>query len=58
MSLIALLLVTGLLPKVVATEDTRGLKARAKALTEGDWVARAVKQAIQDAEATAAAAAT
>ncbi len=57
-SLIALLLVTGLLPKVVATEDTRGLKARAKALTEGDWVARAVKQAIQDAEATAAAAAT
>ena len=33
--LIALLQVTGLLPKVVTTEDKRALKARAKQLTEG-----------------------
>jgi Golgi phosphoprotein 3 (GPP34) len=55
-ALIALLHVTGLLPKVVTTEDKKALKARAKALTEGDWAAKAVKDAID--EATAAAAAT
>ena len=46
--LIALLQVTGLLPKVVTTEDKRALKARAKQLSAGDWVAKAVKAAIDE----------
>jgi hypothetical protein len=50
-----LLHVTGLLPKVVATEDKRALKARAKELTEGDWAAKAVKDAIDEVAAAAAA---
>jgi hypothetical protein len=49
--LIALLQVTGLLPKVVTTEDKRALKARAKQLTEGDWAAKAVKDAIDEVTA-------
>ena len=56
-TLIALLQVTGLLPKVVTTEDKKALKARAKALTEGDWAAKAVKDAIDEAAAAAAGAA-
>ena len=53
-TLIALLQVTGLLPKVVTTEDKKALKARAKELTEGDWAAKAVKDAIEEAAAAAA----
>ena len=55
--LIALLQVTGLLPKVVTTDDKRALKARAKQLTEGDWAAKAVKDAIDDVTAATVAAA-
>ena len=47
-ALIALLQVTGLLPKVVTTEDKRALRARAKQLSAGDWVAEAVKEAIDE----------
>ena len=56
MALIALLQVTGLLPKVVTTEDKRALKARAKELTEGDWAAKAVKDAIDEVAAATTAA--
>ncbi len=59
-SLIALLSVTGLLTKVVSTPDREAkqrLKARGKALTEGDWVARAVRDAIQEAQAAGVSAA-
>ena len=51
-ALIALLQTTGQLTKVVSTgdnrEDKKALKAKAKALTEGDWAAAAVKQAIDE----------
>jgi Golgi phosphoprotein 3 (GPP34) len=53
-ALIALLQVTGLLPKVVSSENKKALKARAKELTEGDWAAKAVKDAIDEAAAAAA----
>jgi hypothetical protein len=56
-ALIALLQVTNLLPKVVSTEDKRALRARAKELTAGDWAAKAVKDAIDEAAAATAAAA-
>jgi hypothetical protein len=52
--LTALLHVTGLLPKVVTTEDKRAVKARAKQLTEGDSVAKAVKDAINEGTAAVA----
>ena len=55
-ALIALLQVTGLLPKVVSTEDKKALRASAKQLTEGDWAAKAVKDAIDEAAAATAAA--
>ena len=55
-ALIALLQVTGLLSKVVSTEDKRALKSRAKQLTECDWAAKAVKDAIDEAAAPAVAA--
>ena len=55
-ALIALLQVTGLLVKVVTTEDKKALRARAKALTEGDWAAKAVKDAIDEAAAASSAA--
>lgn len=55
-ALIALLQVTGLLPKVVTAEDKKALKARAKELTEGDWAAKAVKDAIEEAAAATGAA--
>jgi hypothetical protein len=55
-ALIALLQVTGLLSKVVSTEDKKALKSRAKQLTEGDWAAKAVKDAIDEAAAAAVAA--
>ena len=47
-ALIALLNATGQLPKVVVGADKKALKARAKELSEGDWAARAVKQAIDE----------
>jgi hypothetical protein len=54
-TLVALLQVTGALTKVLEVEDRKALKARARDLTEGDWVAQAVKQAIDDAAAAGAA---
>lgn len=56
-SLIGLLHATGRVSKVVSSEDPKALKARAKALAEGDWVARAVGQAIQEAAAASSGAA-
>lgn len=47
-ALIALLEATGILPKVFANEDKKALKARAKRLSEGDWAAKAVKDAIAE----------
>src|SRR5918998_5683075 len=55
-ALIALLQVTGLLTKVVTTENKRALKAKAKELTYGDWAAKAVKDAIEEAAAATTAA--
>jgi hypothetical protein len=52
--LIGLLEATGLLTKVVPSEDKKSLRRRAKELTEGDWAARAVKQAIEEVAAAAA----
>ena len=51
MALIGLLEATGLLTKVVPSEDKKSLRRRAKELTEGDWAARAVKQAIEEYKA-------
>jgi hypothetical protein len=50
-ALIGLLDATGLLTKVVPSDDKKSLRRRAKELTEGDWAARAVKQAIEEYEA-------
>ena len=50
-ALIALLNATGQLPKVVVGADKKALKARAKELSEGDWAAKAVKQAIDEVTA-------
>ena len=55
-TLVALLQVTGLLTKVVPTENKRALKAKAKELTSGDWAAKAVKDAIAEAAAATTAA--
>ncbi|MCW2805723.1 MAG: hypothetical protein JWN06_3940 [Propionibacteriaceae bacterium] len=52
--LICLLQATGHLAKVVPTEDRKLLKARAKALSEGEWAAKAVKQAIDEVYAATA----
>ena len=57
-ALIGLLEATGLLTKVVPSEDKKSLRRRAKELTEGDWTARAVTQAIEEVTAAAAAAAS
>ena len=48
-ALIALLNATSRLPKVVVGTDKKALMARAKDLREGDWAAKAVKQAIDEA---------
>jgi hypothetical protein len=56
-TLVALLQVTGALTKVLEVDDRKALKARAKALTEGDWVAQEVKRAIDEAAAAGASAA-
>ena len=45
-ALIALLDATGRLTKVIHTEDKLALRRRAKELSEGDWAAAAVKNAI------------
>lgn len=50
-ALIALLEATGVLTKVVETEDKSAMHKRAKALSEGDWAAKAVKDAIAEAAA-------
>lgn len=50
-ALVALLEATGILTKVVVSDNKKAVKARAKSLSEGDWAAKAVKDAI--AEATA-----
>ena len=54
-ALIALLSASGLLTKVVVTSDKKALKERAKQLSEGDWAARAVKDAIDEVAAVTAA---
>lgn len=51
-ALVALLNATGHLPKVVTTDDKKALKQRAKELSEGDWAATAVKQAIDEVYAS------
>jgi hypothetical protein len=50
-ALIGLLQATGLLTKVVPTEDKKTLRRRAKELSEGEWAAKAVKDAIDEREA-------
>ena len=54
--LVALLRVAGLLPKVLPDQDRRLVQRRAKELSEGDWVAGAVKQALDEVAAAATAA--
>ena len=49
-ALIGLLQATGLLTKVVLTEDKKSLRRRARELSEGDWAAKAVKAAINEQE--------
>ena len=49
--LVALLRVAGLLPKVLPDQDRRLVQRRAKELSEGDWVAGAVKQALDEVAA-------
>jgi hypothetical protein len=56
-ALIGLLYVTGHLPKVLPDADKKLVRARAKALSEGDWAARTVKQIIDDLHSAAGAAA-
>ena len=53
-ALIALVEATGILPKVVAGPDRKLVKARAKLLSQGDWAAKAVKDAISEATASLA----
>jgi hypothetical protein len=57
-ALIALLHVTGLVTKVLPGTDKKVVSARAKQLTEGDWAAKAVKDAIDEVAAATAAATT
>ena len=47
-ALVALLEATGILTKVFANEDKKALKARAKRLSDGDWAAKAVKDAVAE----------
>lgn len=47
-ALIALLEATGIVTKVVVTEDKKTVRRRAKELAEGDWAAKAVKDAIAE----------
>jgi hypothetical protein len=56
-ALIGLLYATGHLNRALPGEDKKLVKQRAKALADGDWAARAVKQIIDDLQAVAASAA-
>jgi len=47
-ALVGLLQATGSLEHAVPTDDRRALKARAATITEGDWAADAVKQALDE----------
>jgi hypothetical protein len=47
-ALVALLEAAGLITKVLAVEDEKALKARARTLSEGDWAAKAVKDAVAE----------
>jgi len=47
-ALIGLLQATSHLERVVRTDDTSALTARAAAITDGDWAAQAVKQAVDE----------
>ena len=55
-ALVALLEAAGILTKVVASSDKKALKARAKQLSEGDWAAKAVKDAVAEMTAVVVAA--
>ena len=55
-TLVALLQVTGLVTKVLPEADKKLIKGRAKTLTEGDWAAKAVKDAIDEVAAATTAA--
>lgn len=48
-ALIALLEASGILRKVFPAEDKKLIKSRAKRLSEGDWAAKAVRDAIAEA---------
>ncbi|HEY5980901.1 MAG TPA: GPP34 family phosphoprotein [Microlunatus sp.] len=50
-ALVSLLAASGILTKVFANEDKKLLKSRAKRLSEGDWAAKAVKDAIAEMSA-------
>ena len=47
-ALVALLEAGGIITKVLAVEDKKALRARATRLSEGDWAAKAVKDAIAE----------
>lgn len=47
-ALVALLEAIGILTKVIVTEDKKAVKRRAKQLSDGDWAAKAVKDAIAE----------
>lgn len=51
--LVALLQVGGLLTKVLPDQDKKLVRQRARELSEGDWVAKAVKQALDEVAAAA-----
>jgi len=57
-ALIALLHATGHVNKAVPYEDKKLVRQRAKALTEGDWAAKAVKAVIDSVHAAGAAGAS
>ncbi len=57
MALAAVLHGAGHLTKVVTSQDKPAVKERAKALTDGYWPAKAVKDAISDAQSAGAVAA-
>lgn len=57
-ALVALLDATGILTKVIVTEDKKAVRRRAKQLGEGDWAAKAVKDALAELTAVMVTAAT
>lgn len=56
-ALIALLQAVNLIDKVVQADDRKLVRRRAKELSEGDWAAKAVRDAIEEAAAASGAAA-